>query len=69
MTKFYNVLYGKGGDIFKGYQTGLVSQHLDKQIAEQVAERNSGWVEEDEDELHESFIEHLKKNDAKFKKG
>lgn len=68
MTTFYNVFYDKGGDIFKGYKTGLVSQHLNKEIAEQVATKHSGWVEEDCDNLHPSFIEQMKKADEAFKK-
>ncbi len=67
MTKYYTVCYDLGGDIFKGYKTGIISEHLDKQVAEKVARDKYGWVEEQYDNLHPEFIAQMQRKDAELR--
>ena len=51
------------GDIFKGYNNKQVSTHLDKRVANRVADLNSGWVEEEEIRLHPDYVARLERDD------
>lgn len=69
MTTFYNVLYlheSPQADMFKGRTERFVSSHLDKSVAEQVADHHCGWVEEMHEECHPEFIASMQRLDQQF---
>ena len=63
MHTVYSVWVEGAGDIFKGYNNKFISTHLNKRVANRVAELNYGWVEEEQDNLHPDYISQLQEND------
>lgn len=69
MTTVYSVWIENGGDMFKGYNNTYVSSHLDKSVANAVAKKCNGYVEDEEDNLHPDYIKQLQESDIECMKG
>lgn len=63
----YAVYFASGGNVYSGYKSKFVSNHLDKELADKMAQINSGWVEEREEDMHPDFIKALEVEDNKLR--
>lgn len=59
----YTVWTDGGGDMFKGYTPKYISTHIDRRVAIKVADLNSGWFEEENENLHPDYEETLREQD------